>query len=56
MDNNDYINIYVYRIDNYELIQTIYNAHDGIIKGFADINNRFFVSYSSDRYIKIRSF
>ena len=35
MDNIKYIkNIYVYKSDNYELIQTVYNAHNFDIIGF----------------------
>ena len=33
-NNND--KIYVYRSDNYDLIQTIENAHDRIIYGFIE--------------------
>ena len=49
-------NIYVYRIDNYDLIQTINNAHDKYITGFIEINYRLIASYSWDDYIKIWSF
>ena len=45
-------NIYVYRSDNYELIQTIYNAHNSMITGFVEINNHLIASYSWDKYIK----
>ena len=48
-NNNDNINnIYVYRSDNYELIQTIENAHNNRIMGFAEINYRLVISYSLD--------
>ena len=49
--NNIYY-IYVYRSDNYELIQTIYNAHGGVISGFVEINNHLISSSSWDGYIK----
>ncbi len=49
-------NIYVYRSDNYELIQTIENADDVDINGFAEINNRKIVTFNSNGYIKIWSF
>ena len=45
-------NIYVYRSDNYELIQTINNAHGNIINGFIEINNYLISSYARDNSIK----
>jgi len=52
---SDY-NIYVYRSDNYDLIQTINNAHDNYITGFIEINYRLIASYSLDGNITIWSF
>ena len=49
-------NIYVYRIDNYNLIQTINNVHDNYITGFIEINYRLIASYSLDGNITIWSF
>jgi hypothetical protein len=49
---NDYINIYVYRSDNYELIQTIENIHIWYISGFLEINSHLIYSYSYDKNIK----
>ena len=46
--NNDIFNIYVYRSDNYELIQTIENAHKYYTRGFLEINNHLIYSYSYD--------
>ena len=49
---NDYINMYVYRSDNYELIQTIEKAHMHYISGFLEINSHLIYSYSYDKNIK----
>ena len=49
---NDYINIYVYRSDNYELIQTIENIHIWYISGFLEINSHLIYSYANDNNIK----
>ena len=48
----DYINIYVYRSDNYELIQTIEEAHIRYVSGFLEINSHLIYSYSYDKNIK----
>ena len=47
--------IKIYRGDNYELIQTIKNAHDENIYGFIELKNNSIVSYSDDKTIKIWS-
>jgi hypothetical protein len=44
--------IYVYRIDNFELIQTIKNAHNSYIKGFFELQDGQIASYS-EKEIKI---
>ena len=49
---NDYTKIYVYRSDNYELIQTIQNQHIWHIYGFLEINSHLIYSYSYDNNIK----
>ena len=51
-NNNAYINMYVYRSDNYELIQTIQNQHIWHIYGFLEINSHSIYSYSYDNNIK----
>ena len=38
--------MYVYRSDNYELIQTIENANRFRIRGFIEINNHLIASSS----------
>ena len=43
---NDYINMYVYRSDNYELIQTIEKVHSYQVTGFLEINSHLIYSYS----------
>ena len=45
--------IYVYRIDNFELIQTIKNAHNSYIIGFFELQDGQIASYS-EKEIKIR--
>ena len=49
---NDYINMYVYRSDNYELIQTIEKVHSYEVTGFLEINSHLIYSYSYDKNIK----
>ena len=46
-------NIKVYRSDNYELIQNIYDSHDDNINGFIRLNNETIASYSKDAFVKI---
>ena len=45
-------NMYIYRSDNYELIQTIQNQHIWHIYGFLEINSHLIYSYSYDNNIK----
>ena len=45
--------IRIYRIDNYENITIIKNAHDSDINGFCFIKDGVIVSYSHDKNIKI---
>ncbi len=45
--------IRIYRIDNYENISIIKNAHDSDINGFCFIKDGLIVSYSHDKNIKI---
>ena len=47
-----YKNIYVYRSNNYELIQTIENTH--YIIRLNEINNILLYSFSNDNIVKIR--
>ncbi len=47
-----YKNIYVYRSNNYELIQTIENTH--YIIRLNEINNTLLYSFSNDNIVKIR--
>ena len=49
-----YKNIYVYRSNNYELIQTFENTHDHYSSGFVEINNTLLYSFSNDNIVKIR--
>ena len=51
-NSQDYINMYVYRSDNYELIQTIEEAHIRYVSGFLEINSHLIYSYSYDKNIK----
>ena len=48
-----YKNIYVYRSNNYELIQTIENTH--YIIRLNEINNTLLYSFSNDNIVKICS-
>ena len=45
-------NINIFRIDNYELINTIHNCHDGPICGITLTKNRKIISYSQDQLLK----
>ncbi len=45
-----YSNIYVIRSDNYELIQTIYNAHEYYVNNLVVINDTILHSSSTDDY------
>ena len=51
-ESND---IFIYRIDNFEKIKIIKNAHTKWIKGFNLINDNLIASYSFDNVIKIWS-
>ncbi len=48
--------IKIFRNDNYELIQTIRNAHMDWINGFIELKNGSIASFSEDKTIKIWSF
>lgn len=48
--------ICVYSADNFQLIQTLENAHNFYIVGFTVLNNNMFLSYSEDRRIKMWCF
>ena len=45
--------IRIYRNDNFELIQTIKNAHEQYIVGITQLNNGIIISYSYDHYLKL---
>ena len=45
--------IRIYRNDNFELIQTIKNAHEQYIIGITQLNNGLIISYSYDHYLKL---
>ena len=51
-ESND---IFIYRIDNFEKIKIIKNAHTKWIKGFNLLNDNLIASYSFDNVIKIWS-
>ena len=48
--------IRIYRVDNFENIITIHNAHDSDINGFCFIKDGLIASYSYDKTIKIWSY
>ncbi len=48
--------IQIYRIDNYECIETIKCAHDNYIVGFCKLMNGLICSFSGDHSINIWSF
>ena len=50
------VKIRIYRIDNYECIQIIENAHDENIMGFIELKNGNIISFSKDKKIKIWRF
>ena len=45
--------IRIYRNDNFELIQSIKNAHEQYIVGITQLNNGLIISYSYDHYLKL---
>ena len=47
--------ILIYRYNNYDLIQTIKNSHNGYIYGFINLKNNSVASFSDDKTIKIWS-
>ena len=49
-DNNTINNIFIYRIDNYDLIQIIENNND-LINGFEELKNNSIVSYGNKTII-----
>ena len=48
--------IRIYRNDNYECIQEINDTHNDEIKGFIELKDGSFASFSKDETIKIWSF
>jgi hypothetical protein len=48
--------IRVYRVDTFECIQTIKDAHENDIRGFTQIKDGLVASFSKDKFIKIWSY